>query len=184
MKIRELFFNFYRWRCSILLPVVFISLTSCANMGKNVQRHGFEFNLKDTSCNNVEVLQFRYGNPAPQSVAAQKIASPGHPVMGTHIFGNITVGDTLYVKWRYLPTGEIFEELVDLKSRLPKDITDHSIYFSIRGKQLVVFLVSPDIPRGNFPLNGPQLYAYNKVVTIYPAPEYIYSMIDKKCEGK
>lgn len=53
-------------------------------------------------------------------------------------------GDFLYVKWRLKQTGEVYEDTVDLKSRLPADITDHRIHFVIRGPQLYVYLISPE----------------------------------------
>jgi hypothetical protein len=79
-------------------------------------------------------------------------------------------GDSLYVKWRLRATGEIHEETVDLRHRLPRDITEHRIYFMIKGPQLYVYLVPPDskkLPKGA-PSNGPRIYRGLDVKTIYP----------------
>lgn len=78
------------------------------------------------------------------------------------------LGDTLYVKWRVKATNEVIEDTVDLKSRLPRDMTDHRVYFVIGGRQLNVYLVSPDLRPAHFPTVGPKKYQYYKVYSIYP----------------
>lgn len=52
-------------------------------------------------------------------------------------------GDTLYVKWRIKASGAVHEDTVDLRKRMPSDITDHRIHFVVKGPQLYVYLISP-----------------------------------------
>jgi hypothetical protein len=57
--------------------------------------------------------------------------------------GPIPVGEFLYVQWRLKATGEVLEQRVDLRDRLPRDMTDHELTFLMDGKQLYVFVVTP-----------------------------------------
>ena len=74
----------------------------------------------------------------------------------------------MYVKWRIKSTGQIHEDTVDLRSRLPRDIKDHRIYFVIKGEQLYVYLISPQRRAADLPPNGPEMYQHRVVKTIYP----------------
>jgi len=47
----------------------------------------------------------------------------------------------LYVKWRIVASGEIFEERVDLTTSLPKEPKELYLHFIIRDSQLYVFLI-------------------------------------------
>lgn len=78
------------------------------------------------------------------------------------------LGDTLYVKWRLKATGEVLEDTVDLKSRLPRDISGHEIYFVIKEQLLWVYLVSPHRRPEDFPMVGPRKFRFYKVFSIYP----------------
>jgi hypothetical protein len=53
------------------------------------------------------------------------------------------LGDDLYVKWRIKSTGEIYEDTVDLRNRLPEDMHRQRIRFVVWGPQLYVYLISP-----------------------------------------
>jgi hypothetical protein len=63
-----------------------------------------------------------------------------------NVGGAMPVGEFLYVKWRIKATGEIFEDRVDLRERLPKNMMNHKLTFSINEKQLYLFVVTP-LPR-------------------------------------
>jgi hypothetical protein len=77
-------------------------------------------------------------------------------------------GDDLYVKWRSRTTGELFEDTVDLRKRLPRDITGQTVYFAVKGPQLYVYLVSQERRASSEPPNGPRMYHHLKVTTVYP----------------
>lgn len=76
--------------------------------------------------------------------------------------------DNLYVKWRVLSDDKVYEETVDLRKRLPKDLTDWTVYFLVAGPQLYIYLIS-DKPRPpSVAPVGPKVYRDRKVITIYP----------------
>ena len=75
-------------------------------------------------------------------------------------------GDELYVKWKLLKTGRVFEDLVDLKAMLPSDIRYHEIHFTIKEEQLLVYLITPDRKPADMPVNGPKKYHHLKVLTL------------------
>ena len=56
-------------------------------------------------------------------------------------------GDYLYFKWRVIATGEVFEDRVDLSSRLPQDMNNRRLYIVIFGPQLYVYVFPPEITK-------------------------------------
>lgn len=144
------------------------ALATCAAPG--VVDHAFEFDTRDDNQDAV-VLNYRYGDSKlPGASADEERVKAGGTVVGTGVHGPMRRGDFLYVKWRINGTGQVYEDTVDLRHRLPRDIKDHRITFLIRGPQLYVFLVPPDSkkrPPGVAP-NGPRMYSHLDVKTIYP----------------
>ncbi len=127
----------------ILLGLMLAWLTACTS-GPRVVDHAFSFDARWDSPG-IEVLNYQYGSSnMPGTHIAPELLRTGQPSGGMGINGPMPIGDTLYVKWRIKATGEVFEESVDLKRRLPWDITDHRIYFIVGGPQLYVYLVGPD----------------------------------------
>ena len=107
-----------------------------------VVNHGFEFNAA-TDSDDIEVLNYEYSKRKPSrdqllGVGGNRIAQ------ASHIYGGFPVGDFIYMKWRIRSTGEVFEDRVNLRGRLPSDITDQQIYCVIDGKLLYVFLISSE----------------------------------------
>ena len=78
------------------------------------------------------------------------------------------VGGSLFVKWRIKSTGAVHEDTVDLRPRLPPDITDHRVHFIVRGSRLHVYLISPRHRPPDMPPIGPRAYRYLKATVIYP----------------
>lgn len=75
-------------------------------------------------------------------------------------------GDFLHVKWRVEATGKVYEDTVDLKVVLPRNIEKHRIHFVVKGQQLFVYLITPELRPADAPPVGPQTYDYRKVVTL------------------
>ena len=86
----------------------------------------------------------------------------------SNVHGPMRQGDSLYVKWRLRTTGEIYEDTVDLRNRLPQDITNHRIYFTIKSSQLFVYLIPPQKRASGS--NTPRMYPDTNARTIYPDP--------------
>ena len=107
-----------------------------------VVNHGFEFNAKMDSPD-VQVLDYEYSTRKPSKEAYLGIG--GNRIsQQTGIYGGFPVGDFIYMKWRIRSTGEVFEDRVNLRGRLPSDISDHKIYCVIDGKQLYVLLIDSE----------------------------------------
>ncbi|MBN8474840.1 hypothetical protein [Sulfuritalea sp.] len=149
-----------RWLITAIAVVV---LAGCANAQELVS-HGFAFDFIDDSPD-AELIDYRYGT---SYYGRSERASLGRVGQQSGIFGEIRRGDDLYVKWRLKATGAVFEETVDLKSRLPTDIKGSRIYFMVRGPQLFVYLITPEKRAKDEPPNGPARTQYLKTLTIYP----------------
>lgn len=133
----------WRWLASLILGVALVGLPACAT-GPKLTDHAFEFNASSDSPG-VEILNYQYGNSnLPGTRLPPALLREGGVSGGTGINGPMPRGDSLYVKWRIKSTGEVFEDTVDLKRRLPADITRHRIYFIVKGSQLYVYLISPE----------------------------------------
>jgi hypothetical protein len=149
----------------IALILIFLS-TSCA-LTRDVVPHGFAFNmLRDEQ--DAEVLDYRYGESKLPVRASAEDVRAGKTSAANSVLGPMFRGDSLYVKWRNKYTQRVYEDTVDLRSRLPKDIKDHIVYFMIQGPQLYVYLIAPDRRPKDAPPIGPAMYQSRKITRIYP----------------
>lgn len=111
-------------------------------------RHNFSFNTITDSADGrhpeAEVIDYQYGaNGVSGTTADREKVSLGRPYYGMNTGGLMPRGEFLYVKWRILATGEVFEDRVDLSTRLPKELEGLYLHFVVRGPQLFVFLIYP-----------------------------------------
>lgn len=146
-----------------LLAGTLAMLTACAS-GPELVNHGFSYSFVQDSPE-AELLDYRYG---ASSYGVSELKEMGRVSQGGGIFGEMRRGDDLYVKWRLRNTGEVFEETVDLKRRLPADIKGCRIYFMVRGPQLFVYLITPQRRANDEAPNGPSKTSYLKTITLYP----------------
>ena len=140
--------------------------------------HSFSFDALAESPE-VEVLDYQYGGSKKYDDSGQVgIRAEKERVQLGQIFsaqrtgGPIPHGDFLYVKWRIKQSGQVNEDRVDLKTRLPADIANYGIHFFIKGSQLYVYLIPPP---GVWPAGAirrapteEQVAAYLKQRQIYP----------------
>lgn len=165
--------NYCKWLAASFLLLMAVALSACAS-GPRLVEHSFGFDAVADSPD-VEVLDYRYGQSnAPGAKMPEWVKTRIGKSGGTSTTGGMLVGDTLYVKWRVKATNEVIEDTVDLKSRLPRDITDHRVYFVIKDKQLWVYLISPEKRPPAWPKYEPPGWTHRKVYVIYPT-----STIDK-----
>ena len=153
-----------RWLAVVLFAC---ALSACAAGGGLVD-HTFAFDaLMDSP--GITVLDFRYGDgKGPGMSNQEQLRAVGKSVQRTGTSGFMPRGDSLYVKWRINVTNEVLEDTVDLRQRLPRDLEDQTVYFMIKERQLIVFLISPERRPPNMQPNGPDGYRHLKVITIYP----------------
>lgn len=159
---------------------IFFCLTDCVTGGASVVFHTFEFSAYQDSPD-IEVLDYQYGDQRTTGFAPERErVRLGQAHKSNHIAGFIPRGDTLYVKWRIKETGEILEDTVDLRHRLPDNLDHLAIHFVCHGRQLYVFVRWPwdkqpwtrEPNRDEFkPIpGGVKRYEGHKIQQIYPDP--------------
>lgn len=130
--------------------------------------HSFSFDTQMDSPD-VEVLDYQYGSSKVFGTHADKERiALGQTFPSAGIFGALPRGEFIYVKWRDKKSGQIFEEKVDLRTRLPADIELLDVHFVIKGGKLYVYLVWPPGDRPYLPKGPLKGYALQKQVQIYP----------------
>lgn len=118
-----------------------VMVAGCAT-GPKVVSHSFNYDgVNDKWADKVDLLAYSYGDQYQKLI---RKAAEGSTVGAQGIVnGPIPVGEFLYVKWRLKATGEVLEQRVELRDRLPLDMTDHELTFLIDGRQLYVYVVTP-----------------------------------------
>lgn len=132
--------------------------------------HAFGFDMRRDKQQEVEVLDYRYGESAAALRAPPADVAAGKTFVFEGVRGPMPRGESLYVKWRLKSTGQVFEDTVDLRRRLPADLAGSRIHFLIRGPQLHVYLITPMRRPADEPPNGPHTYRSRKTFTLYPDP--------------
>jgi hypothetical protein len=137
---------------NLLLIAVFIALSGCAASPKLVA-HSFSYNGRYDDpkwANQVDLLEYSYGDKYHMVRDKVKDGKESAPY-SSGVSGSMPVGEFLYVKWRIKETGEVLEDKVDLRNRLPNNMFDHGITFVIDGKQLYIYLVTPQAKKTDAP---------------------------------
>ena len=166
---RKAYQSFIRRLATTFLFMLVSALVGCAS-GPRLVNHSFGFDAVADSPD-IDVLDYQYGHSqTPGTKMPDWAKSSTGKSGGTSTTGEMPVGQNLYVKWRIKLSGEVFEDSVDLRSRLPKDIAGHRLYFLIKGRQLHVYLISPRLRPSSFPAVGPMKYHYYQAYVIYPDP--------------
>lgn len=163
----------FRRITSRCLLTLLLALQACAT-GPQLVNHSFSFNGWSDSWysgpdSNVQLQEFSYGN---QYHMTRKIVDSDEeflaPRLGIH--GPMPVGEFLYVRWRLKNTGEMIKHQVDLRNRLPKDMSDQTLTFVIKHKELYVYLVTnKSKPYGTPPITRTWLSNFSDTYEIYPA---------------
>ena len=158
--------NFVLYKASVSLIAIFL-LLGCATPYQ--KSHAFAFHMYHDN-QDTEVLDYWYGKNASHAMVAESEwrKEKGIPKQGESIFGLTKRGDYLYVKWRNLTSKIIYEDLVDLRYRLPDDLAMSTIYFMVKNEQLMIYIVSDTSKGADEPSIGPRLYRDRKVKLIYP----------------
>jgi hypothetical protein len=150
-----------------------VALVACAS-GPKVALHTFTCNGYSDSnkwIQKVDLLAYSYGDQGPNQLrdtvensrTKWLLDNVGKTSLSCGgVGGYIPVGDFLYVKWRIKETGEVLEERVDLKDRLPQQMGHHTLTFSVDERQLHVYVVTP------FPRYDPKLPNTERIAGVYP----------------
>jgi hypothetical protein len=163
------------WLLAIFLGVVMSTLVACGEE-RRFAFHGFHYD-QGIDMPQVDILDCIYGEGLGAHTQQEVDAGKARRGECGNMSGDLPIGDFLYVKWRDKSTQKIYEDRVDLRSRLPspKEMTKKTIAFLIDENQLYVYLV-PDsdwdtkrnhLPEGK-PANGPDIFRHLDVKTLYP----------------
>lgn len=117
----------------------------------------------------VEILNYRYGNSkmAFTSPADWELAK-GHIAQGGGAYAHFKVDTPLYVKWRVLSTGKEYSDTVDLKGRLPSDMSNKNLHFTIQTTQLNVYVIEKHGHKPEGPDCPVRTYFDHGCTRIYP----------------
>lgn len=173
MRLSRLTTHLLRWLAAAWLTAV---LAACAT-GTKLVDHSFSFDGRnDGWVDSVELLAYSYGDQyyrvrndieKPRSgVFAGKSSLPS----SDGVSGPMPVGEFLFVKWRLKATGEVLQQRVDLRGRLPSDMAGHELTFVIDGRQLFVFVVTSERKKsyGEAPVLKTWRSNFAKAYEIYP----------------
>lgn len=166
--------------------LLLLVITACAGVSQTVSGHAFHSFSFDASrqSQGIEILFYRYGSANDFGLrTTQRDAVQGKSNQGVAITGDMPVGNELYFKWRNKTTGQIYEDTVDLKSRLPSSMYKQELHPIIEGSQLYVYLVSFEPVRPYFSdaevaqldsfiktlrQKSLRMYSRQRVIQIYP----------------
>lgn len=165
--------NIFTWLMIGLALLLTGCGTSTAIIGEDRVWHTFQFNIHEfDKSNSVEVLDFIYGDPKgyanrcdPEKIKREKCQQGDH---STTVRSPRSL-KTLYVKWRVKSTGEIREVTLDIRKKLPKNFGENfRMFFSFRGPDLYVYLITPERRADDEPPQGPRAYDDLKMLLLYP----------------
>lgn len=136
---------FYRL---ILCLIASSLLASCAANPKRTS-HQFSFDGQfDGWEQSVDLLEYDYGGQ--NEMTRNSVTKPRSPAFDglkklpvqSNVNGPMAIGEFLFVKWRLLRNGKTYEQFVNLKERLPNDMTGQGLTFVISDEQLYVYVVT------------------------------------------
>lgn len=164
------------WLLQLLIGMTLvITLTACSEE-KRFAFHGLSYN-QAVDMPQVEILDCLYGDGLGATTQQEVDAGKTRRGECGNMFGDMPVGDFLFVKWRDKATGQVYEDKVDLRKRLPspKEMHGTRVYFLIDENQLYVYLIPQYdtdtklnyLPPGK-PANGPDGYDFLDVRTLHP----------------
>lgn len=159
-----------------MLAIGVLCLTACAS----APYYGIAFAAYRDSPD-IEVLNYQYGTLDKVFFAPSRGALEQKDIFyGGNLNGFLPRGEFLYVKWRIKATGEVLEDRVDLRNRLPENLEDLKVHFVCHGRQLYVFVKWPwdgkpwtkGMPRDMYkPVpGGEQRFDGKRIQQIYPDP--------------
>lgn len=119
-----------------------LGVSSCATTG-DIALYAVEFDAWRESPD-IEILNYQYGDHQKTFFAPERERLKlGQTFKSGNLTGFLPRGDFLYVKWRIKNTGEVLEDRVDLRNRLPESLKDLTVHFVCHGRQLYVFVRWP-----------------------------------------
>ena len=165
----------FKFRLFLVMLTAAFSLIACASNPLTVNcpdntrvTQAFSFDMSESP--DIELLDYYYGTPnCPSITNPKQFSDQGKCLQRDNAIEPQRRYEKLYAKWRIKSTGQEYEDTVDLRKRLPKDMTNNRIHFSVKNSQLYVYLVTQELRPPDMPPNGPREFKDYKTLTIYPA---------------
>lgn len=165
----------FKFRMQLVVLTAIFSLAACASNPLTVNcpdnklfYQSFSFDMRESP--EVELRDYFYGiQNCPALYNPPYLKNRGESLQIHSEFGSTRRAEKLYVKWRIKATGREYEDIVDLKKRLPMDMTNHELHFSFKDSQLYVYLVTPEPRPQDMPANGPRKFQAKRTLAIYPS---------------
>jgi hypothetical protein len=128
-------------------------MTACAS-ASNLPWQQFTYDaINDGWFEKVDLLEYSYGDK-DRMLMRSLSDKPNYAVRDgqslpsrNNINGPAPVGDFLFVKWRDRATQRVYEQRVDLRDRLPKNMNNHGLTFLIEANILYVYYFDLDKPK-------------------------------------
>ena len=147
-------------------------LTACAMGGPRVYQINLSFDFFSTN-RDMEVLDYQFGNSGrTMTQMAGFMRREGLAIQRLGAGAFIPKPEFVYVKWRNMQTGEVFEDRADLRGHLPDGLDEYGITFFVNGPQLYVYLISPYYDRrpNDWPKGPVRKFRGLKQWELYPNP--------------
>jgi hypothetical protein len=161
--------KFYRMiRALVVVLMAVESMSACSYPGELSGSIMFQFNLRQDNQHAAIVDYKLWGDDYVMVRAPEAYVKRGQDFYYEGTQGPNKKLEYLYVKWRDIPSGKIYEKTVDLREALPSDIDNGIIYLMIYGGDLYVYLaLHKPLPPNEKPIGAP-LYGQRVNLQIYP----------------
>lgn len=163
-----------KFHALLAMLITSLSITSCAADSAfgscpddSRINQTFSFDMRENR--DIKLLDYFYGIPeCPAIRNSELMRSRGDSPQIESQMGFFRRAHELYVKWRVISSGKEYQEIIDLRNRLPRDMTNHEIHFSIQASQLYVYLIVPEPRPPDLLPKGPRATQHLKTLVIYP----------------
>ncbi len=152
---------------SLITGFLLFGFLGCA-ITPTYELHSFSF-WTTVEGQNAFVLDYRYGKRGSSRADSSALpVRPGQPLSQHGQSGPMLRGEELFVKWQDRKSGKVFEKLVDLRGKLPPDLTGCEVTFQLFGDEIFVYVVTAQKRDPVEPPIGPSSKRHRKVIQVYP----------------
>ena len=165
--------NFCRSRLRFILPAVgiflsFYSIGGCALKPDREVLYSVAFDTRSDD-QHARVLDYKYMRDSVTLMAPiAEDVEDGQGMVASNKSLWMQRGTSLYVKWTDENTGAVHEDTADLRGKLPLDMTDKDIRFTVKGSQLAVYVLFSKEPPDRSKSERPNFATSVRFTKIYP----------------
>lgn len=161
--------NLRRFGILVISVTALASLMACSNLAQGLPgvpqfaTYSTQFSRWDRPTITVIDYQYSANGKVFEQWSESLKAEGRNPGEGGY-YGYRPVVEKLYVKWKLLATGEVFEETADLREKLPQSMEQKKLHFIVWDKTLHIYISdriklskNDCLPLTYFKKNGPHL---------------------------